>query len=636
MSATTPWYPTPTEEEAHLLSPLLARLGADEPGETDFQQLVGLSRRDWPESDLRRIGKLIAAKSVVGTWEAYAAQFGFVHSRLLVISSDTVSHLLHTIAGAALRHGICLQVEAVEYVQPEAWLAQQSSQARYDAVLLALNREDWGLDLMIGDAGRARSAVDGCINRAERLVRDITKNISPFVLVQNLPFEEDVFHSQLDLAFPGSERNLVARFNMDMAAFLASSGHAILDKWGLTARLGAEQWHPGRMRHQAKLPLSTHTNIPFADSIGRLIAVRHGKSKRVLVLDLDNTLWKGVIGDDGLDGIQMAPGHPIGEAHRAIQQMALHAQRRGVVLCVASKNTHEIAIQAFRNHPDMLLKEDAITLFRIDWNDKARNIEDMARTLNLGLDSFVFIDDNPAERLQVRERLPTVFVPELPQDVSLWPRVLGASGCFEQISMTEEDLQRAYYYTSNAKRDEALNEAANLSDFLHSLKMTLQVQSFNERGRTRIAQLVAKSNQFNLTTRRYSENEIAGLETDHDAITLQIRLSDRFGDNGMIAAVVANREGSNARINLWIMSCRVLSRKVEEATLNVLVERCRQAGVTGLVGCYIPTARNGIVKDHYANLGFEMVSREPSGRTEWFLSLDSFEPFDAPMHIATE
>jgi FkbH-like protein len=253
--------------------------------------------------------------------------------------------------------------------------------------------------------------------------------------------------------------------------------------------------------------------------------------------------------------------------------------------------------------------------------------------IDLGLESFVFLDDNPAERKRVRDALPAVAVPELPEDPSEWISVVQAAGYFEQTGFSREDGLRAGMYKANARRAEQLERIGNHDDYLLSLDMTLSIAPFDQPGRKRIAQLFAKSNQFNLTTRRHGEAEVAALQSNPEAVTVQARLTDMFGDNGMISAVVCLKNGKRWEIDSWIMSCRVLGRRVEEAILRHLVRAARGAGASELIGRYIPTARNGLVRDHFAKLGFTGIGEEPNGETIWRLSIDEYSDKELPMKI---
>jgi FkbH-like protein len=279
----------------------------------------------------------------------------------------------------------------------------------------------------------------------------------------------------------------------------------------------------------------------------------------------------------------------------------------------------------------MLLRETDIALFAINWNDKASNIKSMAATLDLGLESFVFVDDNPVERKQVRDAHPEVAIPELPEDPAAWLPVIQAAGYFEQVSFSAEDLARTEYYRGNARRRVQAQTASDPRAFLESLQMVLTIDRFEPLGRPRIAQLIAKSNQFNLTTRRYSESEIAALESDPTVDCLQFRLEDMFGDNGMISVVISRKHEQYWDIELWIMSCRVLGRGVEQAVLEVLAGRASAAGVRELRGRYLPTAKNGLVRDHYKTLGFTKIDDTEQGGSTWRLALSGFAPADVPI-----
>jgi FkbH-like protein len=362
----------------------------------------------------------------------------------------------------------------------------------------------------------------------------------------------------------------------------------------------------------------------------RILAARLGKSRRCLILDLDNTLWGGVIGDDGLEGILIGNGNPTGEAHLQLQQTILALRARGVVLAVSSKNEDAIARLPFKDHPDMVLKEDHIAVFQANWSDKASNIRAIAQTLSLGLESMVFLDDNPVERLQVRRELPEVAVPELPDDPALYARVLAAAGYFEAITFSDEDRKRAAFYQDNAKRVEILSQSSDMDAYLKALDMEITLTPFDSIGRARIAQLISKSNQFNLTTKRYSEAEVKSLEADDTYFTRQVRLKDSMGDNGMISVLICKKAAEVWTIDTWLMSCRVLGRQVEEAVLQDLVHHAKAEGATRLIGHYFPTGRNVIVKDHYKNLGFERADATQAGEI-WRLEMSAYQEKKLPM-----
>jgi FkbH-like protein len=357
----------------------------------------------------------------------------------------------------------------------------------------------------------------------------------------------------------------------------------------------------------------------------------------VLILDLDNTVWGGVIGDDGLEGIHVAQGDARGEAHLAVQRLALDLRLRGIVLAVSSKNTDEVAREPFEKHPEMLLKLEHLAVFQANWNDKATNIQAIADELSLGLDSMVFLDDNPVERGLVRKLLPQVRVPELPEDAAYYARTLAAAGYFEAAAFAGEDLKRAGFYQDNAKRANLQKQIGGVDAYLASLDMTITFQPFDATGRARIVQLINKSNQYNLTTRRYTDPEVTEAENDPDVFTLQVRLGDIFGDNGMISVVICRQEEAGVwEIDTWLMSCRVLGRKVEQMVLREVLEHARAAGIEKLSGTYRPTDRNKLVVDHYAKLGFAKVEEHASGFTRWELQVREADTQGAPMKVISQ
>jgi len=358
-----------------------------------------------------------------------------------------------------------------------------------------------------------------------------------------------------------------------------------------------------------------------------------GNARRCLILDLDNTIWGGVIGDAGLDGIVLSQGDPVGEAHLEVQRTALRLRERGVVLAVSSKNTDSVAREVFLSHPEMLLKEHHIAVFQANWEDKASNIKTIAESLSLGLRSMVFLDDNPVERNLVRTLLPEVAVPELPEDPALYARTLLAAGYFESIAFSEEDRARADFYQDNARRLELKSKVSGVDSYLQSLQMEIEFAPFDAVGRTRITELINKSNQFNLTTRRYTESEVESLESQPGVYTLQVRLADIFGDNGMISVLIARAlNESDWEIDTWLMSCRVLGRRVEHMVLKELLETAARSGAQRVLGVYLPTSRNGLVKDHYQSLGFTKLAEETDGSTRWEIQTSVvIEP--APMKV---
>jgi FkbH-like protein len=493
-----------------------------------------------------------------------------------------------------------------------------------DAVLFALDYRALPLKVSLGDPETASDTVQGALNYLKTLRNGIKENSKALCIFQSFaPPAERVFGS-LDRALPGTIRSLIDAINQELASWVLSSGDVLLDVAGLAETVGLANWHNHQLWNLGKFPFADELIPLYGDHVARCVAAIRGKSKKVLILDLDNTVWGGVIGDDGLEGIKTAQGDPQGEAHLSLQRLVLDLWQRGIVLAVSSKNIDSVAREPFLKHPELLLKLDHIAVFQANWNDKAANIQAIANELSLGLDAMVFLDDNPVERGLVRKLIPEVAVPELPEDSAGYAETLAAAGYFEAIAFTVEDLKRARYYQDNVMRGNLRTRANNLEDYLASLEMTITFQPFDATGRARILQLLNKSNQYNLTTRRYTEPEILEVENDSKVFTLQVRLTDIFGDNGMISVVICrSAEPRVWDIDTWLMSCRVLGRKVEHAVLREILRHAQALGIDKLCGTYRPTERNALVVDHYARLGFSKICEEANGLTRWELLVKS-------------
>lgn len=627
-----PWLPRPVSRMREEISALPAEaLPA-------LQAARLLAQSGWDEPELRLLGRKVRTilKSAPADFAGEARKQGLVPLHLLILSASTASHLTDALIGTAIRFGFLLQVTVAEYEEPESWLARNGDALKrnpVDFVLLASDNRMFKLASPLGDEDAAKQAIDVALSQIARIADVARAATGKSVILQTLAGDPDTFQINMDLGLAGSPRHLRSEFNRRLAELSHQTSRLLLDVNAIAELVGQSAWSAARFWYAAKYPFAPAMIPLYADHVMRILAAQLGRSRRVLVLDLDNTIWGGVVGDDGMEGLALGTGTPLGETYTALQRMALSYKERGIVLCVSSKNDEAIALAAFRNHPEMVLKEDDIVAFRVNWDDKAANIKAIAGMIDLGLESFVFLDDNPAERKRVRDALPAVAVPELPDDPSEWVGVFQAAGYFEQASFSREDQLRAGFYKANARRAAQLERIGNHDDYLRSLEMTLSIAPFDQGGRKRIAQLIAKSNQFNLTTRRYSEDEVSAVQANRDAVTVQARLADMFGDNGMISTVICRQQGGNLEIDSWIMSCRVLGRRVEEAILQHLVREAKSRGAIELIGRYIPTARNGLVKDHFEKLGFSKVNTDADGATTWRLVVGDYRDKDLPMRI---
>jgi FkbH-like protein len=423
------------------------------------------------------------------------------------------------------------------------------------------------------------------------------------------------------LKHPAARQNYLRRLNQ-MLAESAPPFVLLHDLDGLAADAGATAWFDPRFYHEFKMPCGAECLPGYAYSIVSLLRSVLGRSKKVLALDLDNTLWGGVVGDLGPGGIRVGQGSGEGEAFLAFQQYAKQLSQRGIVLAVCSKNDSDKAREPFEKRGDMALKLADISAFVANWNNKADNLRTIAERLELGLDSIVFVDDNPAERALVRRFAPQVSVPDLPEDPAGYIDALARHRYFEATSFTQEDSARARYYADNSRRKELAERAPDLESFLASLRMKMNVEPVNELNIERATQLVNKSNQFNLTTRRYTLAEVRELVGNTDWRTLTFSLRDELGDNGLISVILLRKQPDALAIDTWVMSCRVLQRGVEQFARNELVDLCRAEKCERLIGSYIPTAKNGLVLNHYAGLGFSPTGADGE-RTFWALPVDN-------------
>lgn len=561
---------------------------------------------------------------------------GLTPMTLGVISHSTTQLITPALQASALRFGIALKIVEAPYDQlaHEAYSAESAfAGCKVDMVLVAADYHGLPLKPCPGDREAAEKNVAECLAYLQAVTQALRVKTGAQMILQNIAPPVELLSGSFEGRLPGTTSWLLQRLNNELDQLVADDLF-IFDVAGLASTVGLANWHDPTLYNIGKLPFAQAYTPIYADYACRLLAARLGKSRRCLILDLDNTLWGGVIGDDGLEGILIGNGNPTGEAHLQLQQTILALRARGVVLAVSSKNEDAIARLPFKEHPDMVLKEDHIAVFQANWSDKASNIRAIAQTLSLGLESMVFLDDNPVERLQVRRELPEIAVPELPDDPALYARVLAAAGYFEAITFSDEDRKRAAFYQDNAKRVEILSQSSDMDAYLKALEMEITLTSFDSIGRARIAQLISKSNQFNLTTKRYSEAEVKALEADDHYFTRQIRLKDSMGDNGMISVLICKKAADIWTIETWLMSCRVLGRKVEEAALQDLVRAAQSAGATRLIGHYYPTSRNVIVKDHYKKLGFVQVSATDQEET-WTLNLSDYKEQTLPLKFCT-
>ncbi len=577
--------------------------------------------------DLTQTAKL--DRALLNALKSHGNLPGLEPLRLAILSSATTSHLPPGIRVAGLRRGLAIEIYEAPYgMYYQELMSEAESSALHtfapQAILLTLDARH----LAAADGATANSALEllqSCWRKARsafhcQVIQQTVMPVLPTLMGSNedrMPSSPAAVLNEINRRLP----QLAADESVDLLAL----DRIILDD-GLTF------WHDPALWHRSKHEVHPRAAALYGEHLARLLAAARGRSAKCLVLDLDNTLWSGVIGDDGLEGIILGQGSELGEAHAELQRYALRLTERGIVLAVCSKNDEANALAPFNSHPEMILKREHIACFVANWTDKATNLRSIAKQLNIGLDTLVFVDDNPAERAIIRQELPTVHVPELPDEPSAFVTTLAAAGYFEALRLTGDDRARASQYQANAERDRLKDSATDMDTYLQSLRMTLTAGPFDAMNLQRIVQLINKTNQFNPMTERLTEPEVLARMNDPRWLTLYARLTDRFGDNGLIAVLMARLEGTDAIIETWLMSCRVLGRGVEQACLNLLATAAQSHGAKRLIGQYRPTEKNNMVRDLYPNLGFTPLA-ETDGPTRFSLDLRDFTPHPVFMEI---
>jgi FkbH-like protein len=543
--------------------------------------------------------------------------------RIAVVASSTVDHL-----APLIRLWLALRgVKADVWIAPFDTVAQTCLQPgtdlidfKADFIWLLTSWRDVRFALEPGtELDRACDIVDAQVEQTLGLAKAARANTGAQIIVNNADSPADTGLGHFDATVPWGRAALFARYNAGLATS-RNEGICIFDIDAVASRFGKAAWAEARFWYHSKHAFAFDAHGLVAHAFAALIGGFKGRSKKCLVLDLDNTLWGGVIGDDGVDGICLGATAD-GEAFVDMQAYAKGLKERGVILAVCSKNDDANARLPFLHHPDMRLSLDDIAVFVANWTDKAANIRTIAKRLNIGLDHIVFVDDNPVERAQVRSFLPMVAVPELPDDPSLRLQVLAEHRYFEAVAFSAEDAKRSDYYAANAERSALQGSHDTLEGFLADLEMTATVGGADEFHLPRMAQLINKSNQFHLTLTRYTEADLCAMAQDPSYRVVHFKLADRFGDNGLISVIVLRIDGNTAEIDTWVMSCRVLGRQMEDFIVETVCARAREAGATVIAGRFVPGSKNALVAGLYERLGFQ-----PDGCdgpvTRWRLDLD--------------
>lgn len=553
--------------------------------------------------------------------------------RIALLASSTVDHFIGVLNAYLMRDGFKAEFYVAEFnTMYQAALDPNSELYAFkpDIIWIFTNHRDLNFSLdTVTNPEQEIAECEEAISRFGTLWEGLREYSSARVILNNADRPEERILGNYDLRHSGSYTRRIARFN-DKLVSAAPQEITIFDLSYLCANVGLARWHDRQYWYHSKHAFSPDSTGQVAHAAARLIRGLMGQAHKCLVLDLDNTIWGGVIGDDGVGGIILGQGDADGEAFLDFQRYAKALKARGVILAVCSKNEEENAKEAFERHPEMVLSLEDIAVFVCNWTNKAENISSIANTLDIGLDSIVFVDDNPAERSLVRELLPMVAVPEMPEDPALYCAALDRENYFELASFSTEDQNRGKMYRDNAHRKALQVKITDVETYLANLEMRCVTGKVGELTLPRATQLINKSNQFHLTTTRYSEKYLYDLLERPEYDCLYFQLEDRFGDNGLISVVILEEQDNAILVDTWVMSCRVLSRGVEDFIHNEIMAVARRRGVATAKGTYLRTQKNNLVADLFDRLGWTQI-HEDDDRKNWEINPSSAK--NRPNHI---
>lgn len=545
-------------------------------------------------------------------------------NRLAVLGNCSTQFLSEAVEGLGKLSGINLSVFDAGYNQIDEQLLDTSSEIysyRPDEILLWISTEKLYEEYLDMDIFARSSFADNYMRKIEHYWHLIKKNSDARIIQPNFPEIDDKVMGQysckVDVTFAFQIRKL--NFLLQEAESKNNRVYPV-DALAVQINLGRETYFNAPLYYNAKMPVAIGALPYLAKAVIDVVKAMTGKIKKCIILDLDNTLWGGVIGDDGLAGIEigeLGKGHVFTNFQRWIKQLKDY----GIILAVCSKNDEDVAKEPFDKHEDMILSLSDISLFVANWNDKASNVKIIQESLNIGMDSIVFLDDNPFERNLVKEKFPEIEVPELPKDPSLWLTFLQKQNYFDTVSYTKEGRDRTKLYQAEYERKKLEQNFESIDDYLQSLMMVGNAKSFEPSRYPRISQLTQRSNQFNLRTIRYTEDEIQRIAEDDHYITLYYTLKDKFGDHGLISVVILEKiTDEELFVDTWLMSCRVLKRGMEEYIINHIVRMAAERGFRTILSEYLPTGKNQMVKDIYETMGFSKI-----GENTYRLNVSAFK-----------
>jgi FkbH-like protein len=605
---------------------LAQALGDMELAATDIRRIADTSHEysDWTKA-AKILTKLLRKKQSVDL--PYLR-----NAKIAVLSTSTPDLLVPLIQLACFRDGINAQLYVAPYGSAQQEVLNPGSGLYAFQPSFVINLLNWRDANLTDFDQQPEITTDGVLNDLTAFWNQLTSQQACHIIQANFDLPTIDPNGYLSKSLPGGRANILNKINLRLFENTPAAV-SILDLDGISANYGKQRWSDAKYWHLAKQHPATGALPLLANNITALIRNKLGLTKKVLVLDLDNTLWGGVIGEEGINHIELGAPSARGEAFQAFQSYLLSLKERGILLAVCSKNNHEDAQQPFIEHDSSILKLEDFAIFVANWQDKASNIRQIAETLNLGLDSFVFIDDNPIERELVKKELPEVAVPEMPPEPSDYIQIIDQQLYFQSTSLSAEDLDRNQSYQAKAKIETLKTSSASIEEFLTGLQMTAEGGEFNDSVLSRVVQLIGKTNQFNLTTPRYTEEQVVKMINSPDYWTQYIKLKDKYTDHGIIGLNIAKKKSDNQwEIDTWLMSCRVIGRSVENLMLDLLVKSLETKGCTELYGSYLPTRKNAMVADLYEKLGFHPDNKSETNNSDSFSYILRFNDIALPIN----
>ena len=599
---------------------------------TEIDELIGSHRLTEARTRLASLWFLdcspTTAAFVVSRFERMKNQLELTNYRLAILRSFTIEPIIPLLKASAFAAGIdlCIHLGDFNAYAPEILDVNGSLYAfAPDAVILAVQTCDIAPDLWRDSADWTGETASSCVTRVtrnfEEYVRAFRTHCQSHLIVHNLEHKSMPSRGVLDSQVVEGQAAAVDTINRELRKIISQQPSVyLLDYDALVARHGRLSWRDERKWVTFRMPIAADHLVHVAQEWLRFLQPLAGRVAKALVVDLDNTLWGGVVGEDGINGILLGLEHP-GSIYQNLQRTILDLHKRGILLAICSKNNPEDALEVLKEHPGMCLRPEHFAAMRINWKDKADNLRELAAELNIGVDSLVFLDDSPAERQRIRSELPEVLVIELPEDCSQFERVLRECPAFERLRLSEEDHRRNAYYAQRRESAELERRAgASKEEFYRELRQQVEIVKPASATIKRIAQLAQKTNQFNLTTKRYTEQEVSTLNACPDWQVTGAKVVDRFGDNGLVGVAITRYADLSCEIDSFILSCRVIGRTVETALLSHIVGEARSRGANFVRGWFFPTKKNAPAKDFYLNHGFRMVCQD-GDRSLWELDL---------------